>query len=89
MPHFEEEAWTLVLSYNREVVADGLFVPRALDGIENLPFRVQEDCSASAGLTEPTAEAGSGARGYPEAVHRSAIVAVDAVSLKAINGDLR
>lgn len=87
LPYFEGESWAIVLCYRRMDVPRGLYVPRALDAIENWPFWVQGDCSATVGSTKPTDEAGPDADGYPEAVHRSDVIPVQTVELKAIDGD--
>ncbi|MFP4500940.1 MAG: hypothetical protein ACLFTT_08070 [Candidatus Hydrogenedentota bacterium] len=86
IPNFETESWVIVLRYPREKVPCGLQVPRALDGIDHPPFRLQEDCTAKAGMTKPIPEAGDGARGYPEAIHRSEIIDMLTVDIRPING---
>lgn len=86
LPHFEQEAWVLILRYNRNDLNRTLHVPRALDGINCPGFAVQTDCDAPTGMTKPTPEAGEGALGYPEAVHRTTMMNTSVIDLRQIDG---
>ena len=86
LPQFEEEAWVLILRYNRNDLNPTLHVPRALDGINSPGFAVQTDCDAPTGMTKPTPEAREGTLGYPEAIHRSTMMNISVIDLRQIDG---
>ena len=84
LTHFKDDAWLIVLRYNRDDVPHSLHVPRSLDAMGHPAFEVQTDCSAPVGMTKPLPEAPEGVVGCPEAVHRSTRVRVAGMEARYI-----
>lgn len=58
----------VLCTYDRESLSEGLFVPRALDAIDQPRFAPTQDCTAPCGRTLPLS--GQADEGLPEAIHR-------------------
>ena len=72
----------IICVYARSGTPESLHVPRALDGLDQVLFRVNLDCSAPCGFTRLASDPNMW--GLPEAVHRSCSVTPQTWSYRRI-----
>jgi hypothetical protein len=79
LPHYLTTTAGVVFVYSRNAVPHTFHLPRAFDGVDWPPFRIEPDCHAPSGTSEPLL----GQPPRPEAVHRGCQIARNQLSLLA------
>ena len=79
LPHYLMAAAGVVFVYPRNTVPHTCHLPRAFDGVDWPPFRIEPDCQAPSGTSGPLL----GQPACPEAVHRGCQIARNQLTLLA------